>query len=74
MPDYIPAPDAAFDTWQANLVSVINGNLAGYGLVAGDMTPVTTAQTAWGSGYAAQQTALAAAQAATQPGTARWRR
>ena len=64
--NYIPAADAAFDTWQANLVSVLSGNLAAYGLVAGDLTPITAAQTAWSTGYAAQQTALAAAQAATE--------
>ena len=46
MPDYIPDPDAAFDAWQANFVSVVSGNLSGYGLVAGDLTPVTAAQTA----------------------------
>jgi hypothetical protein len=66
MPDYIPAPDAGFDTWQANLLSVLAGNLAGYGLVAGDLTPLTAGQTAWTSGYAAQQTAQAAAIAATE--------
>ncbi|HZN32298.1 MAG TPA: hypothetical protein VFB80_00715, partial [Pirellulaceae bacterium] len=38
----------------------------GYGLVAADLTPVTTAQTAWNTGFAAQQTAQAAAEAATQ--------
>ena len=64
--DYIPGPDAGFDTWQANFVSVVSGNLAGYGLVAGDLTPVTTAQTAWAASYPAHQTAQAAAQAARQ--------
>jgi hypothetical protein len=66
MADYIPRTDANFDAWQANFVSVVNGNLAGYGLVAGDLTPVTTAQTAWNTSFAAQQTAQAAAEAATQ--------
>ncbi|MCI0360522.1 MAG: hypothetical protein L0211_18755 [Planctomycetaceae bacterium] len=66
MADYIPRTDANFDAWQTSFVAVVNGNLAGYGLVAGDMTPVTTAQTAWNSGFSAQQTAQAAAEAATQ--------
>jgi hypothetical protein len=66
MPDYIPRPDPEFDTWQANFVSVVNGDLAGYGLVAGDLTPVTTAQTAWNASFPAHVTAQAAAQAARQ--------
>ena len=64
--DYLPRADPTFDAWQANFVSVVSGNLAGHGLVAGDLTPVTAAQTAWNTSFPAQQTALAAAQAATQ--------
>jgi hypothetical protein len=66
MPDYIPDPDPAFDAWQANFVSVVSGDLAGYGLVAGDLTPVTTAQTAWEASFPAHVTAQAAAQSARQ--------
>jgi len=66
MPDYIPNPDPQFNTWEQNFVSTVNGNLAAYGLVAADMTPVTTAQTAWNSSYPDHQTAQAAAQAARQ--------
>lgn len=47
MADYIPAPDAEFHAWQANFVSYANANLVALGLVAGDLTPVTTAQTGW---------------------------
>jgi len=44
MADYIPAADAEFHAWQQNFVSVANANLAGLGLVAGDMTAITPAQ------------------------------
>lgn len=53
MPDYIPAPDAEFNAWQTNFVAYANANLAGLGLVAGDMTPITAAQTTWASTYPA---------------------
>ncbi len=45
MADYIPGPDASFHAWQSNFVTYANGNLAALGLVAADMTPITTAQT-----------------------------
>ena len=45
MPDYIPAQDSEFDTWQNALVTYANANLAALGLVAADMLPVTAAQT-----------------------------
>ena len=43
--DYIPAPDLDYQAWLVNFVTVANANLAALGLVAGDMTPVTTAKT-----------------------------
>ena len=43
--DYIPAGDLEYQAWLVNLVTVANANLAALGLVAGDMTPVTTAKT-----------------------------
>ncbi|MCK4659670.1 MAG: hypothetical protein KAV82_09145 [Phycisphaerae bacterium] len=49
MADYIPGGDAAFNAWLDNFVTYANANLANLGLAAGDLTPVTTAQTAWGS-------------------------
>ncbi len=64
MPPLIPAADAEFDAFQANAYAKISGDLAGYGLVAGDLTPVTTAKTAWDASYPAAVTAKAAAQAA----------
>jgi len=62
--DYIPRGDAEFNGWQANFVSYANANLVALGLVAGDMTPITTSQTAWTSGYTAHIAAQAAAQSA----------
>lgn len=64
--DYIPASDSEFNTWQTNLVTYANANLAGLGLVLGDLTPITNAQTAWASSYTAHITAQAAAQSARQ--------
>ncbi len=61
MLDYIPAPDAEFNAWQQNFVTYASANLAGLGLVAGDMTPITAAQTTWASAYPAHVTAAAAA-------------
>lgn len=66
MADYIPPPDAAFDTWQENFVTYANANLAALGLVAGDMAPVTAAQTGWKTAYPAHIAAAATAQSARQ--------
>lgn len=49
--DYIPCGDAEFNGWLANFVTYANANRVGRGLVAGDMAPVTTAQTTWNRGY-----------------------
>ena len=59
--DYIPRPDADYNAWVANFVTFANANLAGLGLVAGDMTPVTTAQTPWNTAFAANIAAQATA-------------
>jgi hypothetical protein len=64
--DYVPRPDGNFDTWQANFVSYVSANMAALGLVAGDITPLTTAQTAWTTAYGGHTTAAAAAEAARQ--------
>lgn len=66
MADYIPGPDADFNAWLANFVTYANANLAALGLVAADMTPITTTQTAWGTGFTAHIAARQAAQAAKQ--------
>ena len=66
MPDFIPDSDTGFQAWVANFVTYANANLAALGLVAGDMTPITTAQTAFNTSLAANVTAQAAAQGARQ--------
>lgn len=66
MADYIPGPDANFNAWLANFVTYANANLAALGLVAADMTPVTTSQTAWSTGFTNHIAAKAAAMAAKQ--------
>ena len=62
MPDYIPASDAEFNTWQANFVTYANANLAALGLVAADLTPIVTAQPVWTTGLTAHVAAQANAQ------------
>jgi len=56
--DYIPRPDTEFDVWLTNFVTNANANLVALGLLAADMTPITTAQTTWktalGNNVAAQ--------------------
>ena len=66
MADYIPGPDASFQAWQNNFVVFANANLAALGLVAADMTPVTTAQTAWNTAFPAHIAAANAAKASKQ--------
>src|SRR6188508_2711972 len=66
MPDYIPAPDPAFDNWQANFLTVVGGTPGNYGLAAGDLSAVNLAQTAWAAAYPAHLDAQTAAQSARQ--------
>ena len=65
MADYIPAPDAEFDSWQVNWVTYAAANAAALGLDAlVDIPAIQTAQTAWDTDYDGHLTASAAAQAA----------
>lgn len=66
MADYLPGPDAEYQAWVANFVTFANANLAALGLVAADMTPVTTAQAGFNSDFADHVAARNAAQAARQ--------
>ncbi len=66
MADYLPGPDADYQAWVSNFVAYANANLAALGLVAADMTPVTTNQTTFNTNFAAHISAKAAAQAAKQ--------
>jgi hypothetical protein len=65
MADYIPAPDAEFDGWQANWVTFAVANAVALGLdPVIDIPAIQLAQTAWDTDYDAHLTAQAAAQAA----------
>lgn len=66
MADYLPGPDADYQAWVANFVTYANANLAALGLVAADMTPVTTGQTTFNSAFSAHIAAKQAAMAAKQ--------
>jgi hypothetical protein len=44
MTRYIPPNDADFLAWMNNFISVLNANLATFGLVAADLTPLTNAR------------------------------
>ncbi|MCC6361272.1 MAG: hypothetical protein IT450_21245 [Phycisphaerales bacterium] len=66
MADYLPGPDADFQAWVANFVTYANANLIALGLTAGDMTPITTGQTAFNTDFADHVAAKAAAMAARQ--------
>ena len=66
MSNYIPRADSEFNTWQTNFLNYVGANLASLGLTAADLTPLTTAQTSWGSDYTAHVTAQTAASSALQ--------
>ncbi len=67
MADYIPAPDAEFDSWQVNWVTYAAANAAALGLdPLVDIPAIQAAQTAWDTDYDGHLTAQAAAQAARQ--------
>jgi hypothetical protein len=44
MTRYIPPNDAEFLAWMNNFITVLNANLATFGLVAADLTPLTNAR------------------------------
>jgi hypothetical protein len=67
MADYIPAPDAQFDSWQVNWVTYAAANAVALGLdPLVDIPAIQAAQTAWDTDYDGHLTAQAAAQAARQ--------
>ena len=66
MADFIPATDADFDSFTTQLGTFVNGNLADFGLAAGDVGVLNAAQTVWDAAYPAVAPAVAAASAATQ--------
>ncbi|HUU83630.1 MAG TPA: hypothetical protein VM243_09015 [Phycisphaerae bacterium] len=66
MADYIAGGDAEFNAWLDNFVTYASAKLAELGLAAGDLTPITTAQTTWAGALAAHVTAQQTARSATQ--------
>jgi len=50
---YIPAKDAALDTWQSNFASLITAAPATYGLAAGDAAAINAVCTPWHTAYLA---------------------
>lgn len=44
MANYFPSKDADFVAWLANFVTIATANTAALGLVAGDLTPISTLQ------------------------------
>ena len=62
MPDYVPAPDPAFDNWQGvTLLPYITANRAALGVSTGTLTDLTAAQTDWTGKYATHQATQAQA-------------
>lgn len=52
MNDYVPHNDAEFNSWQANLVGIVEAQLIPWGILAADLTTLKTAQAAWTDAYA----------------------
>lgn len=50
--DYIPAKDADFALWSQNFATLLAANPTNYGLTAGQVAPITAANTAFASAYA----------------------
>lgn len=64
--DYIPCSDAEFDEWFRNFAANISAIATPLGISPAMITEVTDAYANWQPGYAAQQMARNAAQAATE--------
>lgn len=58
--DFLPVSDTELQAWITNFVTVLNINLATVGLVAADVTPITTAQTNFNTAVVDQVTKEAA--------------
>jgi len=44
MTDFIPRSDAEFQSWEANFVNYLTGNVSELGLTPGDLTMLTNKQ------------------------------
>jgi hypothetical protein len=64
--DYLPTKDTDLQAWTQNFLAVANANLAPLGLIAGDITPVTTDKTNFDTAITNNNTKQAEAKAATQ--------
>jgi hypothetical protein len=64
MSDFIPGPDSDFSVWTKNFLTYANANLAALGLVAADLTPITTADVAFNTALATNVSAQSQAQSA----------
>jgi len=64
--DYIPRTDGDFLTFETTFIAYADTNKAALGLVAADLTPVTTARDAWEPAYLDNDAKQAAARAARQ--------
>jgi hypothetical protein len=65
MPDYIPAKDDAFNTWQLNLFNYLNSHLTSFGLVAADTAALGPLQGIWTAAMAGNIAAQDAAHSAS---------
>ena len=61
MPGQYPPSDPAFDAWQLQAYTKVNAAPADYGLVAGDVVPLTAGKGDWDTDYPAATAAKAAA-------------
>jgi hypothetical protein len=67
--NYFPDGDAEFTVWLTQFAAYANANLAALGLVAGDMAPLTAAQTAFNGSVTAKESARNAYANAVQAST-----
>jgi hypothetical protein len=66
MANYFPLKETEFTVWLGNFVTAVNANLATTGLVAADLTPITTLQATLTANLADVETKKAALASATQ--------
>jgi hypothetical protein len=64
MADFLPDNDAELVAWTTNFVTYASANLAALGLVAADLAPITTNQSAFGTAFTTNTAAQNAAQSA----------
>jgi hypothetical protein len=66
MADYIPNSDTIFQDWLGNFISVANANLVALGLIAGDISPLSTDKTTFDMAITDLEAKKAIMKAATQ--------